>query len=70
MRLTSHSTYWSVVIEGISCAKKVRNFHKKPKNTQVTIAQEDFHITAILIKGFHPTEEAKDWAGPWGAWVP
>eukprot|EP00969_Alexandrium_andersonii_P199317 8801837-Alexandrium_andersonii.AAC.1 len=50
MRLTSHGTRWRVCIEGVSCAARVDNFHKRGNNTQVTIPDGDFHITAILIK--------------------
>eukprot|EP00969_Alexandrium_andersonii_P093067 4108406-Alexandrium_andersonii.AAC.1 len=70
MRLTSHNTYWSVVVEGVSCAKNIKARYKRGANNQITIAEENFHITALLIKGFHPTEgseESKYW---WGAWVP
>eukprot|EP00969_Alexandrium_andersonii_P145340 6428290-Alexandrium_andersonii.AAC.1 len=72
IRLMSHNTYWCVVIEAVSCANCVRSNHKRPggKNRQLTIPQEDFHITAILIKGFHPvegSEESKYW---WGTWIP
>eukprot|EP00969_Alexandrium_andersonii_P004630 199104-Alexandrium_andersonii.AAC.1 len=66
MRLTSHDTYWRVCVEGVSCAARVNNFHKRGSDTQVTIPEDDFHITAILIKGFHPNkrdDENESWGG-------
>eukprot|EP00969_Alexandrium_andersonii_P032535 1420996-Alexandrium_andersonii.AAC.1 len=70
MRLTTDDTYWSVVVEGVSCAKNIRGVHKRGANRQITIAQEDFHITALLIKGFHPTDGSEGSKCWWGAWVP
>eukprot|EP00975_Prorocentrum_lima_P015639 3315263-Prorocentrum_lima.AAC.1 len=59
-RLTEDVTYWSVVVEGVSCAKQVGRRFKRERNTQITIPEEHFHITAVLIKGFHPSELAND----------
>eukprot|EP00969_Alexandrium_andersonii_P295547 13064311-Alexandrium_andersonii.AAC.1 len=50
MRLTSHDTYWSVVVEGVSCANNIRGSYKRGANRQITIPEQDFHITALLIK--------------------
>eukprot|EP00969_Alexandrium_andersonii_P324822 14352888-Alexandrium_andersonii.AAC.1 len=56
-------------IRDSSCAARVNNFRKRGSNTQVTIPEDDFHIAAILVKGFHPTKRDGE-NESWGAWIP
>ena len=50
MRLTSHHTYWSVVVEGVSCAKNIRGIYKRGAGTVQLVPVSDVFVMKQSIK--------------------
>eukprot|EP00969_Alexandrium_andersonii_P357586 15449151-Alexandrium_andersonii.AAC.1 len=59
VRLTSSDVHWRVIVEAVSTAEHVSRYRRRTSNAQIVIGEEHFHITALRIEGFHPTQDTE-----------